>query len=73
VDVRLVVPARPDPAPTGPAAPGQPAAPVLPVLGSPLPLPHTGVELLAALLVAAVLLALGTLLAQAGRARRRPV
>lgn len=69
VDVRLVVPgsAAPPPPVATPGAPSTavPADPARPHL------PRTGTELLAVLLVAVVLLALGTLLVQAGRARRR--
>ena len=65
-------PAAPSPFdPAEAAAPGVPAAP--PPTSFTARLPRTGAELLAVLLVAVVLLALGTLLVKAGRARRRPV
>lgn len=76
-----------DPAPAEPAQPAPPIAPppspTSTSTPSPLPppdlatvvphLPRTGVELLAALLIAVLLLALGVLLVRAGRVTRRPV
>lgn len=77
VDVRLVVPesAPPPPPAAVPGAPpaATPGAPSTAVPAGPAGphLPRTGTELLAVLLIAVVLLALGTLLVQASRARRR--
>ena len=66
VDVRLTVPEGPTP--SGPAAPSTPASSP-PALPSASPLPRTGVEIAAVLLVAVLLLVLGILLARAARRR----
>lgn len=85
VEVRLVIPgsqASPSPAPSSSpspsASPTAPAPdPAVPGLGVPSTpdsatphLPRTGVEVLALLLIAVVLLVLGVLLVRAGRSRR---
>ena len=71
IGARLV---GPDGAPDPVTAPGVPGVP-LPA-GAPTArpgLPRTGTELLAVLLLAVSLLALGALLVKAGRNRRRPL
>ena len=69
VDVRLVIPPADTAVPT--ATPSAPVPPPPPT--SPIALPRTGVELLGALLIAVLLLAIGALLLKAGHVRRRPV
>ncbi len=72
VDVRLVIPATAPQQPEASPTPGAPLTARPPVVDH-SSLPRTGAPLLALLLVAVLLLALGVLAVRAGRARRHPL